>query len=51
MLDNINGEIDIQIGPVKMVVRIGLDITDFCYRSIFKPREGFKRDKQLFALG
>src|SRR5262249_37167164 len=47
MLDRINRQVDVEIGPVEMIRRQPVNTSELCNRRIAEPRELLEREKQL----
>ena len=50
MIYGLDGYIDVEVGPVQMMLARQFDVEQMTDRSIAEPRELFKRDKTLFCL-
>ena len=50
MLDRVDGEVNIEIGPTQMLWCWALEVQDRVYGGLFEPRETIEREKQLAAI-
>lgn len=48
MPNRLNGQVDVEIGPVQMVGRGKFDVQNLADRDIAKPRKFGERQKQFF---
>jgi hypothetical protein len=47
MLDRLDSQVHVQVGPVQMMRRGQLHTHQLCYRRITKPRELLKRQEEF----
>ena len=50
MLDRVDGEVNIEIGPTQMLWCWALEVHDRVHSGLFEPREMIEGEKQLAAV-